>query len=86
MDDREDVLTEVGRSMGELMLLELDQETVIKIAGPGAVWPMTAPSRQQIAEDIWLEVKAGSSGRPNRAAELANRNAAIAKSFCIFTS
>lgn len=72
VDDLDDVLTEVARSMGELMLLELDRETAIKIAGPGAVWPMTTPSRQQIADDLWLEIKAGSSGRPNRASELAN--------------
>lgn len=72
VDDLDDVLTEVARSMGELMLLELDRDTVIKIAGPGAVWPTTTPTRQQIAEDLWLEIKAGSSGRPNRAAELAN--------------
>ena len=72
VDDLDDVLSELARSMGELMLLELDHDTVVKIAGPGAVWPQTPPSRQQIAEDLWLEVKAGSSGRPNRAAELAN--------------
>jgi hypothetical protein len=72
VDDLDDVLSDVARSMGELMLLELDYETVIKIAGPGAVWPQSTPSRQQIADDLWLEVKAGSSGRPNRAAELAN--------------
>lgn len=72
VDDLDDVLSEVARAMGELMLYELDYETVVKIAGPGAVWPQSQPSRQQIAEDLWLEIKAGSSGRPNRAAELAN--------------
>ena len=72
VDDLDDLLTEVARAMGELMLLELDNETVVRIAGDGAVWPQSPPTRQQIAEDLWLEVKAGSSGRPNRAAELAN--------------
>jgi hypothetical protein len=72
IDDLDDVLSEVARSMGELMLLELDQATVIKIAGEGAVWPQSTPSRQSISDDLWLEIKAGSSGRPNRAAELAN--------------
>ncbi len=72
VDDLDDVLSELARAMGELMLLELDFATAVKIAGPGAVWPQATPSRQQIAEDLWLEIKAGSSGRPNRAAELAN--------------
>lgn len=72
VDDLDDVLSEVARAMGELMLLELDIATVTEIAGPGAVWPQQPPTRAQIAKDLWLEVKAGSSGRPNRGAELAN--------------
>lgn len=72
VDDLDDVLSELALSMGELMLLELDQATVVKIVGPGAVWPQAKPTRQQIAEDVFLEIKAGSSGRPNRGAELAN--------------
>lgn len=72
VDDLDDVLSELAQATGELMLLELDHDTVVKIAGPGAVWPQSPPTRQQIADDLWLEIKAGSSGRPNRAAELAN--------------
>lgn len=72
VDDLDDVLSELAQATGELMLQELDIGTVKKIAGPGAVWPQSPPTRQQIADDLWLEIKAGSSGRPNRAAELAN--------------
>lgn len=77
VDDLDDVLSQLARSMGELMLLELDVETVKKIAGPGAVWPTSTPTRQAVADDLWLEVKAGSSGRPNRASELANLERAM---------
>lgn len=72
VDDLDDWLSEMARAQGELMLLELDPQTVTEIVGPGAVWPSSPPTRQQISKDLWLEVKAGSSGRPNRAAELAN--------------
>jgi hypothetical protein len=72
VDDLDDMLSSLMRGVGEVMLQELTLETVQKIAGEGAVWPTMPASRQQIADDLWLEVKAGSSGRPNRAAELAN--------------
>jgi hypothetical protein len=47
-------------------------ETVIENVGPGAVWPDTAMTREQVAKDLFLGIEAGSSGRPNKAAELAN--------------
>ena len=42
----------------------------MKIAGPGAVGPSLSP--QDVADELLLEVEAGSSGRPNRATEIAN--------------
>ena len=50
--------------------MELSKETVVEIVGPGAVWPDTPLSREQARKDLWLEIRAGSSGRPNAAAEL----------------
>jgi hypothetical protein len=46
-----------------VLLEELNEQTVRTIAGPGAVWPKL--TRSEIAEELWLEVKGGSSGRPN---------------------
>src|SRR3546814_13807220 len=57
------------------MLLELDEATAKRIAGEGAVWP--ALSREDVISEIFLTVKAGSSGRPNKAAEIANRERAF---------
>jgi len=71
-DDLDDVLTDVARAGGHLMLLELSKETVIEIVGPGAVWPDVQETRENVVKDLSLEIKAGSSGRPNRAADLAN--------------
>lgn len=70
VDDLDDFLQEIGHAMGQVLLTNMSPETVKKIAGRGAVWPQL--SMAEIAEDLILEVEAGSSGRPNRAAEIAN--------------
>ncbi len=72
VDDLDDMLTELAKATGQLMLMELAKDTVILIVGPGATWPDIQGNREEIAKDLFLEIKAGSSGRPNRAAELAN--------------
>lgn len=74
-DDLDEFLSELIRATGQMLLLTLDIETVKKIAGPGAVWPQI--SRSEIVEELDLDIKAGSSGRPNRAAELANMERAM---------
>jgi hypothetical protein len=71
-DDLDGVLTNLARAGGHLMLMELAKETVVEIVGPGAVWPDVQETRESVAKDLYLEIKAGSSGRPNRAADLAN--------------
>lgn len=77
VDELDDLLAALAHSSGQLMLKELSKETVMEIAGPGAVWPEAKMTRDQIAKDLTLSIKAGSSGRPNRAAELANRERAL---------
>lgn len=71
-DDIDWLLTSVARAMGQLMLLKLSKETVVEIVGPGAVWPDMPERREEISKELFLKVRAGSSGRPNKAAELAN--------------
>lgn len=70
VDDLDEFLSDVVSAAGQLMMMELSQETVMEIAGPGAVWPEM--NREQIAKEVILKVKAGSAGKPNKAAELAN--------------
>jgi hypothetical protein len=72
VDDLDELLTDVAKAFGQICLMELSKETVVEIVGPGAVWPDMPQSREEAAKDLLLEIKAGSSGRPNRAAELAN--------------
>lgn len=77
IDDLDDMLTELSRATGHLMLMELAKETVVEIVGPGAVWPEVQGNREQIAKDLLLDIKAGSSGRPNAAADLAKLERAM---------
>lgn len=66
-DDIDDLLTDLARDAGTTLIMNMDAETVKKIAGPGAVWPTVAP--EEVLQDIDMEIVAGSSGRPNRALE-----------------
>ncbi len=70
IDDLDDLLTQLARAGGQILLREVSTETAKKIVGPGAVWPEL--SKQDIAEEVWLEIEAGSTGRPNQAQEIAN--------------
>lgn len=70
IDDVNDFLSALARAGGQILFAEMSLEQVKEIVGPGAVWPEL--SREEIAKEIYLEIEAGSSGRPNRALELAN--------------
>lgn len=70
VDDLEDFLGEIAKSTGQVLLEQLDQETVMKIAGPGAVWPQLTAN--EISRELMLEVEAGSNGRPNKAIQIQN--------------
>lgn len=70
VDDLDAFLTMVSRAAGQILLKEMSEEQVKIVVGPGAVWPhMTLAD---ISSEIFLEVEAGSSGKPNQAIEMAN--------------
>jgi hypothetical protein len=48
----------------------MSKEKVIEIVGVGAVWPEMSLS--EIANEVFLEVEAGSTGKPNQAVEIDN--------------
>lgn len=72
IDDLDEFLSEVAHAKGQMYFQTLSLQTVQEIVGPGAVWPDQPPTREQVAKDLLLDIKAGSSGRPNKAAKLAN--------------
>jgi hypothetical protein len=70
VDDLDDLLTELARAAGQVLLGELAPQTAKEIAGEGAAWPQL--KRKEIADELMLSVEAGSSGRPNKAQDIAN--------------
>ncbi len=70
VDDLDDLLTELARAGGQVLLAELTPDTAKEIAGEGAAWPQL--DRKAIASELQLTVEAGSSGRPNKTQEIAN--------------
>lgn len=70
IDDLDMCLTRLTRDMGDVLMQEMSEEQVKKICGVGAVWP--AEALPDIRKDLFLEIAAGSSGKPNQAAEIAN--------------
>lgn len=70
VDELDDFLSAMAKAGSHLMLSEFTPQFVEQVVGRGAIWPdVTAP---EIAKDLWLEVRAGSSGRPNKAMEIQN--------------
>lgn len=69
-DDLDEALSLLARMAGQILLANMQFETVVKIVGKGAVWPKL--SAAEIAEEMYLTIQAGSTGRPNRMQELAN--------------
>jgi hypothetical protein len=70
IDDLDAFLTAVARGGGQILFREMSEEQVKAIVGVGAVWPQM--SLNEIAEEIYLEVEAGSTGKPNQAVEINN--------------
>lgn len=69
-DEVEDLLSEIAEHVAQLALLLLPQERVIQIAGKMAVWP-TGMTIDDIQNGFNIEVRAGTTGKPNTAAQRA---------------
>lgn len=70
IDDLDGFLTVIARASSQILLREMSEEQVKAVAGVGAVWPQM--SMAQIADEVFLEVEAGSTGKPNQAVEIQN--------------
>ena len=66
VDDIDGWLSSIALAAGQVALAQFEEATVAEIVGPGAVWP--SMNRREIAAMVRLQIKAGSSGRPNTAA------------------
>jgi len=63
----EDWMLEIGRYSLEVLLQELNEEQVKRIAGEDAQWPEM--SKEDLFDMVNIEVRAGSSGKPNKMQE-----------------
>lgn len=66
-DTMEDLLSDVGAYALQMMLRKMKLPEVQRYAGPEAVWPQL--SQQQIFEQVTVEVRGGSTGKPDRLQE-----------------
>jgi hypothetical protein len=64
VDDINDMMTELAQAASQVLVLNVSQQTVVRVVGPGAVWPQL--NKQMVADNIWLEVDVGANGPPNR--------------------
>jgi hypothetical protein len=69
-DDLDEFLGEFAEDAIQVLLTEMDPNTVAEIAGPGAIWPQYTP--EQVFAQMDVELVAGSSGRPNRGLQISN--------------
>jgi hypothetical protein len=70
VDDLDAFLTDLARASGQVLLREMSPEKVQEVVGPGAVWPQM--TLDQIADELYLEIEAGSTGKPNQVQEIRN--------------
>lgn len=72
VDDLDEFLTALAQAAGEMALSPegFSEEVVKRIVGPGAAWP--TENRQDYQNEVFLQIQAGSSGRPNQAIEVSN--------------
>ncbi|WP_048647505.1 hypothetical protein [Nitratireductor soli] len=70
IDDLDGFLTVISRASGQILLREMSEKQVMQVVGVGAVWPHLSLS--EIANELYLEVEAGSTGKPNQAVEIDN--------------
>lgn len=68
-DTHEDLLSEMGEGCLEVALRDLTLVEVQAIAGKDAVWPDTPRGVEEIFRMVTVQVRAGSSGKPNQQRE-----------------
>lgn len=70
VDDLDDLLSELAQAAGEIILRKFSLQTAQRIAGPGAVLPQE--NKEDFINQVYLDIVAASSGRPNKAVDVQN--------------
>lgn len=66
-DAIEDWIADIAKYCAEILLQEMTEAQVARIAGPDYVWPRMA--KDQIFDLVNIEIRAGSTGKPNKIKE-----------------
>lgn len=72
IDDLDFALSVKAQMTWEMLIQEMPAKTVKEQVGIGAVWPEVPSERLALMNQIYLEIEAGSSGRPDQGAEIEN--------------
>jgi hypothetical protein len=72
IDDLEFSLTVEAQMIWEMLIQEMPAATVKKLVGNGALWPDVPAERIAAMNEIYLQIEAGSSGRPNQMVDVQN--------------
>lgn len=72
VDDLDAVLTQLAHDWCRVALKNVSLEMARRIVGQGAVWPEVPESANDFSDVLFLDIVAGSSGKPNRAQDAAN--------------
>jgi methylmalonyl-CoA mutase cobalamin-binding subunit len=83
VDEQDKFLTEVMRIAGEMLLQGMQESTVKRKVGPGAVWPLSQRGMdgmqaqgvltiEDCLDQLVIKIEAASSGRANQALDIAN--------------
>jgi hypothetical protein len=72
IDDVDFALTTEAQMIWEMCIQETPSATVKKWVGDGAIWPDVPAQRLDMMNEIFLQIEAGSSGKPNQAIEVQN--------------
>ena len=73
IDSLDDFLCKMARAGGEMILTEMQQDEINRICGAGAAQlPMLQSDREAIKDELYLEVEAASTGKPNKAMDVQN--------------
>ena len=67
-DVLETMLNELAQYTAEVAWQHMDEQEVVEIAGPNAVWPRYHEP-EDLRQMLQIEIRAGSSGKPNTSAE-----------------
>lgn len=67
-DILESMLNELAQYTAEVAWQHMDEQDVVEIAGPNAVWPQYHVP-EDLRQMLQIEIRAGSSGKPNTSAE-----------------